>query len=197
MKQDITGAVIAGGASRRFGSPKAFAKKDGKAFYQISIAVLRPFVNKIFLVTSPALAACFRHDDTDVKIIEDIPHYQGDGPLAGIYSAMTSCETEWLLTLPVDVPFMKSEVLEVLLREMGDEVDAVIPIVDEKMQVLVGLFRCTIKDKIKTQLDQEERKVDHLLEKIATRYVKIDDTRAFFNINRQSEYHKYVANIEH
>lgn len=127
----------------------------------------------------------------------DLPYYQGDGPLAGIYSAMTSCETEWLLTLPVDVPFMKSDVLEVLLREMGDEIDAVIPIVDEKMQVLVGLFRCTIKDKIKTQLDQEERRIDHLLEKIATRYVKIDDTKAFFNINRQSEYHKYVANIEH
>ncbi|WP_077303125.1 molybdenum cofactor guanylyltransferase [Virgibacillus pantothenticus] len=196
MKHKTTGAVIAGGASRRFGSPKAFAKKDGKPFYQISVDVLRPFVKKVCMVTSPELASFFQHDDIGLQVIEDVARYQGHGPLAGIYTAMEACNTEWLITLPVDVPFMKPKILEILLHHASSNVEAVIPIVAGKMQPLIALFDCSVKERIKNQLDQGERRMDQLLEKINTHYVELDDVEAFLNINRQMEYKKYVGETE-
>ncbi len=99
------GIVLAGGQSRRFGSPKSFAEKDGKSFYQWSIDTLAPVVNSIVLITNRELEKRFL-DQGKVEIFTDVEQYSGKGPLAGIYTAMAKKPATWYAVIPTDVPFM-------------------------------------------------------------------------------------------
>ena len=61
------GIVLAGGLSRRFGSPKAFARIGNEYFYELAIEALEPHCEEVIVVTRPELlerfpARCERDD---------------------------------------------------------------------------------------------------------------------------------------
>ena len=77
--------ILAGGASRRFGEPKAFAKWKGGMFYEQAkkafgggetVIISRPEHIKKFL------------SNRERHVFADEPRFRGMGPLAGIYTAM-------------------------------------------------------------------------------------------------------------
>ncbi|MCP6711505.1 NTP transferase domain-containing protein, partial [Klebsiella pneumoniae] len=70
----------------RFGSPKAFARLNGKMFYQHIIDALNEanMFNEIIISSSAELADQFE----DVKVVVDDEEHQAKGPLSGIYSVM-------------------------------------------------------------------------------------------------------------
>src|SRR5690625_1015821 len=104
MTGKMIGIVLAGGQSRRFGSPKAFAKKDGKEFYQYSIDAIKQLVNSVVISTNDQLEKNF--SITGYEMITDIEKFKEKGPLAGIYTVMNTFSAEWYMVIPVDVPFM-------------------------------------------------------------------------------------------
>src|SRR5699024_4271560 len=139
MEGKSVGVVLAGGQSRRFGSPKAFAKKDGKEFYLHSIDAIKPFVDSIALITNPQLENYF--NEKEVKVILDKPEYQGKGPLAGIYTAMDTFSAEWYMIIPIDVPFIDQQIMKILTDHLDEDVDAVIPVVSGNIQPLIAIYR--------------------------------------------------------
>ncbi|MBY7142079.1 molybdenum cofactor guanylyltransferase [Virgibacillus sp. NKC19-3] len=193
MTRKIQGVILAGGMSRRFGSPKAFAEKDGVPFYYYSMAVLKPFVNSMLIVTNPKLHHLFDKEDENIPVVNDLENYRGQGPLAGIYTAMETCNANWYMVLPVDVPFMESQVIEKLVHSIDTEdVDAVIPVVAGKLQPLVSVFHHSLKDVIKSQLDNGKRAVEPLLKKCKVSYIRLNSEKAFININHQSDYQTFL-----
>ncbi|MBP1969894.1 molybdopterin-guanine dinucleotide biosynthesis protein A [Virgibacillus natechei] len=192
MTGKIQGVILAGGMSRRFGSPKAFAEKDGIPFYQYSIDALKPFVNSIIIVTNPRLKHLFKQEDESMKVVNDLDNYRGEGPLAGIYTAMETSNAAWYIVTPIDVPFMETRVINELVYHIDADVDAIIPIVSGKMQPLISIFHHSIKEVIKSQLDNGERSVDQLLKRCKVNYVPMDGEKAFININHQSDYQKFL-----
>jgi molybdenum cofactor guanylyltransferase len=191
MKQEIAGIILAGGQSRRFGSPKAFAIMEGIPFYQYTINVMKPFVESIVLVSNNDIVNKFKHDIPNLNLIVDIPSYAGLGPLAGIYSGMDSVEAEWYLISPIDVPFMEEIVLKTLLEniEVGNE--AVVPIVRGRMQPLISIFHCSMKERIKEQLMQHELSPKQLFTKSIVKFIEMDCEEPFRNINYQEELRRY------
>src|SRR5690625_587592 len=109
MARDIVGIILAGGQSSRFGSPKAFVKKDNIPFYQYSWQAIKPFVSSTLIITNPLLEALFAKDNVPIKMVNDHNLYQGQGPLAGIYTAMDVLIAEWYMIVPVDVHFRSEE----------------------------------------------------------------------------------------
>ncbi|WP_100011463.1 molybdenum cofactor guanylyltransferase [Lentibacillus sediminis] len=192
MNGKTQGVLLAGGKSRRFGSPKAFATRDGIPFYQYSIKVLAPFTDELLVITNPDLYQDFQEAEPLLDVVTDHPDYQGDGPLAGLYTAMDTRDADWYIVMPVDVPFIQGEVIERLTQAIKPETEAVIPIVGDKMQPLIAMYYYSIKERIKEQLDKGERSVYQLLQRCATEYLTLDDNPAFININRQSEYRQYI-----
>lgn len=83
----MVGAILAGGESRRFGSPKAFAKQNGVYFFQRAVEALCPSVEELYIVSHPTLVARFQQEASE-KVIGDDEKYRGQGPLAGIYTVM-------------------------------------------------------------------------------------------------------------
>jgi molybdenum cofactor guanylyltransferase len=191
MNIEIVGIILAGGQSRRFGTPKAFALMEGVPFYKYSINVMKPFVESIILVSNNDIIDKFEHDIPNLKLIVDNPLYAGLGPLAGIYSGMDSAEADWYLISPIDVPFMEEIVLKTLLEniEVGNE--AIVPIVRGRMQPLISIFHSSMKERIKEQLVNHELSPRQLFTKSKVEFIEMDCEEPFRNINYQEDLRKY------
>ncbi|MFD1848493.1 molybdenum cofactor guanylyltransferase [Oceanobacillus bengalensis] len=190
MGKRYVGVVLAGGQSRRFGTAKAIAKKNNKAFYKYSIDALAPIVDCLLVVTNSNLEHIFDKEKT--KIIHDTKKYQGQGPLAGIFTAMEKYPAEWYIAVPIDVPFVETWVYEHLISQIEHGVDAIIPIVAGKRQPLIAIYHSSTRNLIEKGLNKGERSVQKLLEKCTIKYVPFDEEGPFININDVIDYQQYI-----
>lgn len=189
MIDTVTGVVIAGGKSRRFGKPKAFAKREGKYFYQWSEEALAPVVDSMILVTSNELEAEFR-SISDLTIVTDV--FTGKGPLAALYTAMLEKEATWYAAIPIDVPFMKHEVYEKLFKERADGIQIIIPIVNRRLQPLIGFYHVSLKKIIQTLLESDQLSMQDLIEKANVKIISFTEEQPFININRLEDYETLI-----
>ena len=190
---ELAGVLLAGGASRRFGSPKAFASVEGKAFYQHSLETLQAITETILIVTNQELEAKFKKL-SDKTLLTDEDKYSGKGPLAGLYTAMQAKSAEWYVLIPVDVPFMKPEVYQVLLEQIERNKQAIIPLAGERIQPLIALYHHSLKSSIKELLDNEQLAMRALIDISKVKYVPFTEDVFFININWQEDYKRYVRN---
>ncbi len=111
---EISGFVLAGGRSSRFGRdkvllpwpPNAFAEGNRQTLLQHSIARLQRVCR--------AVSVCASRDDFPFagQVIPDV--LPGSGPLGGIVAALEHSPTDWNLMLAVDLPFLPVEILQAL-----------------------------------------------------------------------------------
>jgi molybdopterin-guanine dinucleotide biosynthesis protein A len=193
---DIAGAVLAGGQSRRFGSPKAFAKQNGKYFFAIAVAALRPVAKEIYIVSHPALWKEFCQKTNEMVILDD-EKYRGQGPLAGIYTVMKRCSSEWVFVLPCDMPYMRPEVAEKLATYADPAFDAVVCTHADRIEPLVAIYHCRVLATIAALLDEGERRMQAFLARCRVRYVNGQDIGGdemiFRNVNTPEEYDDIVT----
>ncbi|HEX7064628.1 MAG TPA: molybdenum cofactor guanylyltransferase [Bacillales bacterium] len=182
----ISGVVLAGGESRRFGAPKAFALHNGKYFYEWTCESLQPHVDEIVIVTRPEFLGEFRN----YKIIADDSEFQGMGPLAGLYSAMNRGTADWYCVLACDMPLMKSQTVKCLVKTALEEkqCDAVVLSIGDRVQPLAAMYRkSTVQKTLKSLLSQGKRKVQGFLDEIQVLYLDEQSFEAgsssFTNVN--------------
>lgn len=156
MKQTV-GILLAGGQSRRFGSPKAFADFQGQPFYQYSLEALQPFCEEIIIVARPEFLEKL---PKELHVTTDLEMYAGMGPLAGILSGMEAVEAERYVVLPCDMPFMEERIIGRLLEMHQGDVSAVT--VDGKRHPLVSVWQATVKPTIRQALNEGNRRVMHV-----------------------------------
>lgn len=103
----LTGILLVGGASRRFGSPKALAEFDGETLVERAWRTLHAACDACIAVgkDEDALPLPFR-------IVDDGSAVRA--PLAGIVAGMRAAGTELAVVLPVDVPLMRPTDLRAL-----------------------------------------------------------------------------------
>ena len=188
----FVGVILAGGESKRFGPPKAFAEKEEKAFYMYSMEALKPYVSQLLIVTSSELEPIFFNENLPAEIIRDVDKFRKQGPLGGIYTAMDQYVGEWYMVIPIDVPFIERKIMATLMKNIEPHIDAVIPVVSGKIQPLISIFHYNVKSKIKRNLNNNRRSVQKLLDVCMVKYVPIDEAELFVNINSQVDYQKYI-----
>ncbi|WP_017726803.1 molybdenum cofactor guanylyltransferase [Halalkalibacterium ligniniphilum] len=192
MDHQWTGVLLAGGASRRFGRPKAFEIYHGFKYYEASLQALQAHCQTIYIVSHPSLKESFERAET-VPVIEDLPTYQGRGPLAGLYTVMHTYNSSWYLTAPCDAPLLKSEIYDLLLshRHLDPQTSAIIPVVNGRRQPLIGLYARSCMPVIQALLDEGTFKVGALFERVRTKFVEDSSlnalSRAFTNINEEKD----------
>ncbi len=97
----LTGAVLAGGESRRMGRDKAALVVGDNQLWQRQVKLLRTagatVVGVVRRPGQPALEL-----PTDVSLWQD--SVSGIGPLAGLHAALTACPTAWLAVVATDMP---------------------------------------------------------------------------------------------
>lgn len=117
----ILGVVLAGGASRRFGSDKAIADYRGRPLIEHALARLAPFATE--LVVSGGERPGYR-------TIPDRPT-PGLGPLGGLYGALAHARAggfETVLTIPCDTPDLSADAISALLAAQAPAYLAALPV---------------------------------------------------------------------
>ncbi|HIJ67877.1 MAG TPA: molybdenum cofactor guanylyltransferase [Deltaproteobacteria bacterium] len=184
----ITGAVLAGGKSLRFGKNKAFQLLGGKRFIDLAIESLRPFCDPVMAVVSeiePYL-------DIGVMLAQDI--IQDRGPLGGIYTALLFSPAEWIFVRATDMPFLVPELASMII-DAREGFDAVVPKMNEYYDPLLAMYNRRCIPAIARQLrEPDKRQVIGFYRKIRIRTVterewrEVDpDALSFKNVNTPSD----------
>ena len=190
VQQKINGIILAGGESRRFGSPKAIARYKNDYFINYSINALRGNVNQITIVSHSNLSSQL---STIMKetIIEDLPAFQGFGPLAGILSGMELAPATWYVILPCDTPKIRMEMIEKLLAFCEDNFDAIVPVIQDRKQPLIAVYHHRLKKEINDLLEGRDLKMNSLLNRCRVKYITEEDLESsgieFVNINQPDD----------
>ncbi len=181
------GIVLAGGLSRRFGSPKAFAELNGKHFYEYAVEALIPYCDDIIIVTRPDFINRF---PKQFNVITDEPDYFGEGPLAGIYSAMKNEEATRYIVLPCDMPYMNASLIGKFIEYAEGNIIAVK--LNGQYHPLVSIWPHGIVKDLKNTLDRKQLRVTPFLESVQVKWIDgdllaKDSTIRLKNINRQTD----------
>src|SRR5690606_21802226 len=156
------GVVLAGGESRRFGSPKAFAMIEGEYFYERSYRLLAEQCDDVIIVTREELLPKF---PIGKKVITDCAEVKGNGPLSGIYTAMQEEAADRYVVLPCDMPFLTVTAIQKLLAAAISE--AVYSIrLDDDYHPLVSIWPQAVQMYIKQALKLKQFSVMKLLQRM-------------------------------
>ncbi len=183
------GIILAGGESRRYGTPKALERIDGLYFYEKAIQVLQPVVDVMVLVAHPSIKDRIK---SNITVVTDIQNYQGQGPLAGIYTGMEAVPGDDYFVLACDMPVMETEIFQQLyaVKMMLPPDCSVIPTVHDKLQPLAAIYSHAIKEKIPSLLDAGERRLTDLLQNTNCANIRYASEKPFRNINTPEDYTK-------
>ena len=120
--EHITGLILAGGLGQRMGQEKGLVQLQGQPLAWHALQRLRPQVGSLALNANRQLA---HYQALGVPVWTDAPTDEPQGPLAGMLSGLRHCQTDWLLTVPCDVPNFPSDLAERLVQALGTPPKAV------------------------------------------------------------------------
>ena len=134
---DLAVAVLAGGASRRFGADKALIQicPGGLTLIERVIDIGRSLCAEVFIVGHERYA----HVVTDVPIVPD--GHPGRGPLEGIRKALQFASAPRVLLLACDMPCLSSSLLQAM-GNCNSSADVILARTDDgRWQPMPGIYR--------------------------------------------------------
>lgn len=180
----LTGVVLAGGQSRRFGRDKALASFRQTTMIGHSIALLRAASKEVFVVTHPARD----YLGLDATVIHDI--YPDHGPLGGLYTACRYAKTPYIMTLTCDMPLLSPRAIFHLIHSHDQEVSACIYRHKTGLQPFPGIYAVKLQPQLKEALKQGQHSMKAFLSAIDdVRTVALPgDEAELMNINTPSQF---------
>ncbi len=179
----ITGAVLAGGRSSRYGMNKSLEIFHGVRLIDRIVESLRPQCEPVLIVANDLS----HYYDTRATLIQDVIAQLG--PLGGLYSALLFSPNEWVFVKATDMPFLVPGLLE-MMTASAEGCDAVVPFTEGRPQPLMSLYHRRCFPVIAEFLEKGERKVAAFYRKIRVRALSEErwrsvdpDGRSFLNIN--------------
>jgi molybdopterin-guanine dinucleotide biosynthesis protein A len=114
MHRPLTGVLLVGGASRRFGSPKALIELDGETLHERGRRVLEQACDEVLVVGKAG--------ELPFEVLDDGAAVRA--PIAGVVAGLRAAANDVVVFLPVDCPRVTPE----LLRALGEAChDAAVP----------------------------------------------------------------------
>ena len=144
--------ILAGGASSRFGAPKAMAELNGK-----------PLIAHVIDRLQPQTSAPIVINTNDASLFSDFPQCciadilpKGTGPLAGLHAALSWAEQEdhdAVVTSPVDTPFLPLDLITKLSAKGGPAV----AISEGRVHPLCGFWPVALFEILEDQIAESMR----------------------------------------
>jgi len=165
----LTGVLLVGGASTRFGSPKPLARFGDETLAERAWWTLGKACDERIAVgkaDGPELPFPVLDDAAEVR-----------APIAGVVAGLIAAETELSVVLPVDCPLVTAELLRQLAEACAD-VDAAVP----QTGPLPGAYRKSALPVLQRRLAAERLSLRDALRELETRTVELDE-QLLVNVN--------------
>jgi molybdenum cofactor guanylyltransferase len=174
----LTGVLLLGGASRRFGAPKALARLDGETLAERAWRVLGE-------VCDERLAVGKARDELSLpfRVLDDATPVRA--PMAGVVAGLRAASNELCVFLPVDCPRVSGQTL---LRLAAEAADAAVP----QTGPLPGAYRRGALPTLERSLAREEYSLRDALRSLEVAVVELDPAE-LVNVNTQAELRAVAA----
>jgi len=160
----LTGAVLAGGQSRRMGRDKATLTHEGRPLWVRQIGVLRSAgADVLAIVRQPGQAPLGLGDD--IRLWHDTLAHAG--PLAGLHTALNESRSLLIAVLAVDMPCIDVWWFHWLGSFCGSAIGAMACQPDGTHEPLCAIYPRQALEEIAVSL----RGTDHSLQTLATRLI--------------------------
>ena len=174
----MTGVLLVGGASSRFGSPKALARLEGETLAERGWRILgEAFAHR--------LAVGKGDEELPFPVVDD--GIEVRAPIAGVVAGLDASGTDLALLLPVDCPLVTAAVL-LTLADACDGADAAVP----QTGPLPGAYRKTALPVLQRRLAAERLSLREALSELDTRTVDLDEA-VLANVNTADDLRRLVG----
>ena len=185
MLPSCAGIILAGGRNSRMnGTNKAFLRIGGAYCLDRILDSLHCCFSEIILVTKEPE----NYHSRKFRIVKDILNVQS--PLSGIHAGLVNMTTDFAFVIGCDTPFLKTELVKMLMEEIDPDSDVVVPFSETYFQPLCAVYSKRCIPYIESRLLQNDLKVDNLFLKVSLKkilYEKLMEVDSqlisFFNIN--------------
>lgn len=185
----LSAVILCGGQSSRMGQDKASLRIGGETFLDRAIRASRAVADDVIVVARAA-----QQVPDDVRVVFD--PVANLGPLAGIAAGLAASSTDLNIVIACDMPLIRPAVLQRLVDAIGDH-DACVAVVAGHASVLCGVYRSRVAPVAQQLLDQGERRVTALVDRLSTQRVDaalfgdIDpDLETFFSCDTPEAYER-------
>ena len=159
----LTGIVLVGGASSRFGSPKALARFEGETLAERAWRLLGE--------VSDERIAVGRAGGLPFSAVVD----EGTGPVAAIAAGLRQAAHEVAIVVPVDMPLLTGDALQLLAGACRDAAVA-----------QAGPLPCAVARSALPAFETGERRLRTVLDGLDTARLALDE-RLLANVNTPAD----------
>ena len=163
-RERVTGVLLVGGASRRFGSPKALARLDGEMLAERAWRTLGEACDERIAVgkAADALPLPFPVADDGAEL---------RAAIVGVAAGLRLASTDLCVVLPVDLPDLTAAVLAELVGA-ADDVDVSVP----QTGPLPGAYRRAALPVLERRIERGELALRDAVAELDARTVEVDES---------------------
>jgi len=176
--RDVSGAVIAGGTSRRLGTDKRLVSVEGRTLLARTVASLRPLVDDVHVIVATdadraLVHAALASDPTgsgstsstgSTPVAVDLDLRPGEGPAAGLETALASARHDLVLVLATDHPWLTPSVLALLVERAATSTTLAVALEGTRgPEPLLAVYRRDALATVRESLDAGVRRLQDVL----------------------------------
>ncbi len=144
----VTGLVLAGGRSTRFGSDKARHAWQGRPLIDHAVSALREVADPVLIG-----AGCHAHpyEVAGARTIRD--RFAQCGPLGGLHAGLSHASSPWVLVVACDMPAVTPPLLRGILSEIRSGLSCVVSRTPAgRLQPLCAAYSVSLLPLVESQL---------------------------------------------
>jgi molybdopterin-guanine dinucleotide biosynthesis protein MobB len=192
--ESIGAVVLAGGMSLRMGKDKALLRLEGRTFLERISSELKGFEERLLSIDVKN-----RYESFNLTPVEDV--FPGIGPIGGLYSALRSSRSEWLLAVSCDMPMFNRALADYMVSFISNDYDACVVVTrDGRIQPLCALYAKPVVDLLEEQILLGKYSLIQALSSMKVRYISLHHSiypdEVVSNINNAEEYAALLRQIQ-
>jgi molybdopterin-guanine dinucleotide biosynthesis protein A len=185
--KDVTGVVLAGGQSSRYGKNKALVKVKGVPLIEKALYAMASIFDHVVMITNKPDEFAY----LQVPMFQDI--IQGLGPIGGVYTGLKVIPDQAGFFVACDMPFLNPYLIRHMVA-IRDDFDVVVPKISGWIEALHGLYTKRCGGSIERLIQSGTFQVFRFFSEVSVRFVDDNevrrwdpDLRSFLNINTPDE----------
>jgi molybdopterin-guanine dinucleotide biosynthesis protein A len=184
---DVTAILLAGGSSSRMGTEKGLVLLNGKPLLEYAVETLQSVFDKIIISSN---SKAFNGYGWPV-IADEFPDC---GPLSGIYTGMKSMQTNFAFVLSYDMPFVKPELIRMIL-DFRHDYEVVLPVYQDFPVPVCAVYHRSILPQMESNLRTKKLKLIRFVNEQKHHLLKLDSDieNQLFSLNTQQDLHHAAA----
>jgi len=186
--KNVTGLILLGGKSSRYGSNKAFVKIEGMRLVERVALVMKSIFHRVVLLTNTPDEYVYLQIPMQEDLIKDL------GPMGGIYTGLMTMSDEAGFFVACDMPFLNGKLIRRMV-EVRDDFDAVVPRMGWMLEPLHALYSKRCLPVIQEAIQQRQYHIAKCFTKMRVHYMDEEELRlwdkelrSFFNINKPQDW---------